>query len=74
MFILLEHSLRPLRIHGNKVIPATIIPLDKGRLEISRYVGVKSGARVRVLNFGGHIKPAPESKDVIKWLLDFRIF
>ncbi|MGZ7445795.1 hypothetical protein [Paenibacillus sp. TH7-28] len=63
MFILLEHSLRPCRMRGNKVIPATIIPLDKERLEINCYIGMKSGARVRVLNFGGHIKPAPESKD-----------
>lgn len=63
MFILLEHSLRPWRIRGKKVTPATIIPLDKERLETNRYVGMKSGVTVCVLNFGGHISSAPESKD-----------
>lgn len=63
MFILLEHSLRPLKLHDRKVTPATIIPMDIEQLKTTEYIGIKSGKRVNALNFGGHINPAPEAKD-----------
>jgi hypothetical protein len=63
VFILHEHSARPMRLRGNKIIPATIIPLFKECLECKEYVGLQSGIKARVLNVGGHLNPAPECKD-----------
>lgn len=63
MFILLEHSLRPLKLRDRKVTPSTIIPMDIEQLKPTEYIGIKSGKRIGALNFGGQITPAPEAKD-----------
>ncbi|TVX94889.1 hypothetical protein [Cohnella terricola] len=63
MFILLEHSLRPLKLRGKKVTPSTIIPMHIEQLKPTEYIGIRSGKRVSALNFGGHITPDPEAKD-----------
>lgn len=63
MFILLEHSLHPLKLRDQKVIPSTIIPMDMEQLKPSEYISIRSGKRITVLNFGGRIAPTPEAKD-----------
>lgn len=63
MFILLEHSLRPLKLRDKKVTPSTIIPAGIEQLRTTEYIGIRSRKRISALNFGGHISPAPEAKD-----------
>ncbi|MEC0210449.1 hypothetical protein ABEX47_19260 [Paenibacillus ehimensis] len=62
-FMLLEHSPRPLKLRGNKITAATVIPLSKERLAACDYVGTKSGLTMKLINCGGYISAAPEAKD-----------
>ncbi|MCM3271875.1 hypothetical protein [Paenibacillus elgii] len=62
-FMLLEHSPRPLKLRGNKVTAATIIPLSKERLSAGDYVGTKSGLIIKLIDSSGHLTPGPEAKD-----------
>ncbi|WP_088830485.1 hypothetical protein [Paenibacillus tyrfis] len=62
-FMLLEHSARPLRLQGNKITAATVIPLSKARLSAGDYVGATSGLIIRLISCSGHLTPGPEAKD-----------
>lgn len=62
-FMLLEHSARPMKLRGNKITPAAVIPLTKGRLSAGDYVGTRSGLTMKLINCGGYISAAPEARD-----------
>ncbi|KPV55617.1 hypothetical protein QJ48_32110 [Paenibacillus sp. A3] len=62
-FMLLEHSPRPLKLRGNKITAATVIPLSKERLSAGDCVGTKSGLIIKLISSSGHLTPGPEARD-----------
>jgi hypothetical protein len=64
-FIIQEISDRPMKIRGKNlvIIPATILPIDSNSLSKGDYVGMRSGLRIHLIDFGGFIGAIPEAKD-----------
>lgn len=61
-FILIEHETKPIKLKGNKIVPATISPLRADRLEAGEYIGIESKQKIKLLNFGGFISYTPQAK------------
>lgn len=61
-FILIEHETKPMKLKGNKIVPATISPLRVDGLEVGEYVGIESKQKIKLLNFGGFIGYTPQAK------------
>ncbi|SFE87016.1 hypothetical protein SAMN04487969_108141 [Paenibacillus algorifonticola] len=63
-FILLERERKPIKLRGQKVVPATITALNRNLLLEGEYVGVKSGKKVTIIHIGGSgLIAAPELRD-----------
>lgn len=55
-FIIVEHSIKPTKLKGNKVIFATISPITEEEITEGEYVGTESGLIVKLVYVGGFIK------------------
>ena len=61
-FILVEHESKPIKLKGNRVVLATISPLNIDELKTGQYVGIKTGLKVELMNFGGFIGYTSQAK------------
>ena len=63
-FVLIEHETKPMKLKGDKIVPATISPLRVEELKEGEYIGVISKQRIKLINFGGFIGYTSQSKKI----------
>ena len=61
-FLVLEHDQRPMKIRGEQVIAATIIPLHSDAVSAGLYIGARSGHVLEVKFLGLLADAVPEAR------------
>lgn len=61
-FLVLEHDQRPMKIRGEQVIAATIIPLHSEAVSAGLYIGARSGHVLEVKHVGILADAVPEAR------------
>ncbi len=64
MFVLIEHDTKPIKVQGNKIVPATVSPLRFNELKEGEYIGVITKKKIKLISFGGFIGYIPKSKNM----------